>query len=299
MRFFTRMGVPAPREAHTRLYVNGQYSGLCALVESVDKAMLSRVFGSSGNDTQNDGYLFEYNYLDRSPWRFNDLGLTLDPYKKRFEAKTHEKDVDAKIWGPIAELNRLVVDTPLERFEPTINPRLDLAAFVRYVALQNFVAQNDGLLGYVGMNNFYFYRRENSDQHVFIAKDEDNSFLSTDFLLNARLDDNVLMRKTMAIDRFRSMYYRVLAEAAASAAAATDGQPDGWLRHEIHRQLDTIASAMVEDRVKPFTNADHSDSPGVDVGVSAGADRLRAVRGGDGHRPAAAVRVLVIASTAA
>ena len=30
MRFFTRLGIPAPRETHTRLFVNGRYAGLYA-----------------------------------------------------------------------------------------------------------------------------------------------------------------------------------------------------------------------------------------------------------------------------
>jgi spore coat protein CotH len=59
MRFFARLGIPASRETHTRLYVNGEYAGLYALIESVDKTMLARVYGKIGEDTQNDGYLFE------------------------------------------------------------------------------------------------------------------------------------------------------------------------------------------------------------------------------------------------
>src|SRR6476660_6271236 len=70
MRLFTRLGIPAPRETHCRLYVNGQYAGLYGLVESVDKTMMGRVFGEINGNVQNDGYLFEYNYVLGSPWRF-------------------------------------------------------------------------------------------------------------------------------------------------------------------------------------------------------------------------------------
>ena len=55
MRFLARLGIPAPREAHVRLYVKDQYIGLYAVVESIDKELLARVFGSIGEDTQNDG----------------------------------------------------------------------------------------------------------------------------------------------------------------------------------------------------------------------------------------------------
>lgn len=250
MRFFARMGIPAPRETHTQLYVNGAYAGLYALVESVDKTMMGRVFGSIGDDVQNDGYLFEYNYVLGSPWRFEYEGADLAAYQQRFDIKTNESKSDTTIWGPIEELVRLVNTTATASFEQAVGGRLDLAAFVRYLAVQNFVAQNDGFNGYDGMNNFYFYRLENSDQHVFIAWDEDNAFLTPDFQLTTRLDDNILTRNTMQLPAFSAQYYSVLQEAASSAI--------DWMQAETERQLTMIASAMQEDTLKPYTNAEHA-----------------------------------------
>jgi len=250
MRFFARMGIPAPRETHTRLYVNGAYAGLYALVESVDKTMMGRVFGSIGEDVQNDGYLFEYNYVLGSPWRFGYEGADLAAYKQRFDIKTNESHGDTTIWGPIEELVRLVNTTPAASFEQAVGARLDLPAFVRYLAVQNFVAQNDGFTGYDGMNNFYFYRLENSDRHVFIAWDEDNAFLSPDFSLTTRLEDNVLSRNTMQVPAYSAQYLAVLEEAATAAS--------GWMQAETERQLAMIAEAMQEDALKPYSNADHA-----------------------------------------
>jgi spore coat protein H len=250
MQFFSRMGIPAPRETHTRLYVNGAYAGLYALVESVDKTMMGRVFGSIGDDVQNDGYLFEYNYVLGSPWRFEYEGSALDPYKARFDIKTNESKSDTTIWGPIEELVRLVNSAATASFESTIGPKLDLAAFDRYIAMQTFIAQNDGFNGYDGMNNFYFYRLENSDRHVFIAWDEDNAFLGPDFGITTRLGENALTRNTLALSGFNSQYYQVLLEAATSASE--------WMQAEMQRQLTMIATAMQEDTAKPYTNAEHA-----------------------------------------
>lgn len=249
MRFFARLGIPAPRETHTRLYVNGRYSGLYGLVESVDKTMMGRVFGSIGDDVQNDGYLFEYNYVLGSPWRFEYLGPSLDPYKLRFDIKTNESHADARIWGPIEELARLVNDTSSSSFEATVNPRLDLAAFVRYIAAQNFIAQDDGFNGYAGMNNFYLYRLENSTTHVFIAWDEDVAFLSPDFGIATRLTDNVLTRKTLELPSYQAQYFSVLNDAATAAS--------DWMRQEMQRQLELIHQAMVDDPQKPYTDAEY------------------------------------------
>jgi spore coat protein CotH len=250
MRFFTRLGIPAPRETHTRLYVNGRYAGLYGLVESVDKTMMGRVFGTINGNIQNDGYLFEYNYVLGSPWRFTYEGAALTPYKARFDIKTNESHAESVIWGPIEELVRLVNDTPSSSFEQIVGAKLDLPAFVRYIAAQNFIAQNDAFNGYDGMNNFYFYRLENSSVHTFIAWDEDNAFLTPDFAITSRLDENVLTRKTLELPAFQSRYVGGLSDAAASAA--------GWMRAEMQRQLDLINQAMLEDTQKPYSNDQHN-----------------------------------------
>jgi spore coat protein CotH len=250
MRFFARLGIPAPRETHVQLFVNGEYAGLYGLVESVDKTMMGRVFGSIGDNVLNDGYLFEYNYILDSPWRFESLGSGLEPYKARFDIKTNETHGDVAIWGPIEELVRLVNNTPAASFEPTVGPKLDLPAFVRYIAAQNFIAQDDGFNGYAGMNNFYFYRQEGSNTHAFIAWDEDNAFLSPQFSINTRLNDNRLTRLTLEVPAFQALYYSSLLDAAASAS--------GWMQQEMQRQFAMIADAMQSDTNKPYSNADHA-----------------------------------------
>jgi spore coat protein CotH len=249
MRFFTRLGIPSPRETHARLYVNGRYIGLYGLVESVDKTMMGRVFGSIGDDVQNDGYLFEYNYVIGSPWRFGYEGADYSIYQQRFSIKTNESHSAAKIWGPVEEMVRLVNSTDPALFDQVVGPTLDLQAFVRYIAAQNFVAENDGFNGYDGMNNFYMYRLEDSATHVFISWDEDNAFLQPDFGITTRNDENVLTSRTLALPQYGAQYFSVLQEAAASA--------DGWLQQEMQRQFDLINDAMQEDTRKPYTNAEY------------------------------------------
>lgn len=268
MRFFERLGIPAPRETHTQLFVNGEYTGLYGLVESVDKTMMGRVFGSVGDNVQNDGYLFEYNYVIESPWRFEYPGSSLESFKARFDIKTNESHSDTAIWGPIEELVRLVNSTPAASFEQTIGARLDLAEFVRYIAAQNFIAQDDGYNGYAGMNNFYFYRLEDSTKHEFIAWDEDNAFLSPQFLINTRLGDNVLTRKTLEVPAFQAQYYANLLEAATSAS--------DWMQQEMQRQLAMIADAMQSDTKKPYSNADHAAAR--DAMLAFPAERITVVR---------------------
>lgn len=253
MRFYSRLNVPAPREAHTRLYVNGDYAGLYVIIEEVDEFLVSRLFGHVDHAGQDAGSLFEFNYTTGVPWRFDYLGPKLAPYKDRFDIKDKHGRADDAIWGPVETLTRLASETSPDAFADTIKAHLDLEAFMRYVAAQNFVAQHDGLLGYAGANNFYLYRRSGGS-HVLIAWDEDNAFASPDFALDTRHDENVVMRKLMAQDALRARYYGLLQTAAAAAAEVTPGRPDGWLRGEIKAQLDLIARAKYDDLQSPFSS---------------------------------------------
>jgi hypothetical protein len=207
------------------------------------------VFGSIGDDVQNDGYLFEYNYVLGSAWRFAYEGSDLAPYKARFDIKTNESHGDTRIWGPIEELIRLVNTTESASFDATIGTRLDLPAFVKYIAGQNFIAQNDGFNGYDGMNNFYFYRLENSTTHVFIAWDEDNAFLQSDFGISTRNEENILTQKTLSLSQYGALYFSSLSDAAASAA--------DWMRAEMQRQIAMTEEAMLADTLKPYSNGEY------------------------------------------
>jgi spore coat protein CotH len=260
MKVFSKMGVPAPREAHVRLYKNGEYVGLYALVEEVNKELLARVFGTIGEDTQNDGHLYEYKYqTDQPPWLFTYFGSDLAPYKLRFKPETHESESDEKLYRRIEQIVKKANELPSDRYLEELDPLLDLRAFIRYQAVQNFVGENDGFVGYAGMNNFYFYRKENSEQHVFIAWDEDNAFWGPEYPLTLRHEENVLMRKAMEVPELRDLYYQVLTETQRLADTPPEGSQfrTGWLEQEIRRQLELVNDAIREDPVKPYSYDEH------------------------------------------
>lgn len=258
MQVMAKMGVPAPREAHARLYVNNEYAGLYVIVESVDKGLLARVFGVIAEDTQNDGYLFEFNWVDE--WRMGYLGEDLRVYKERFDAKTKESRSDEEKYRPIETLVRLINDTREDRLKDAIGSLFDLPGFIRYVATQNFLAEADGLLGTWGLNNFYLYRLENQSQHVLIAWDADVTFWGPTFPTNEGHNDNILMNKLMRVQEYRDLYYAELRRAIDIAM-----EPIGestWLESEIQRQLSLIDQAMREDPFKPYGDGQFDASRG-------------------------------------
>jgi spore coat protein CotH len=256
MWFFARLGIPAPREVHVVLYVNNEYVGVYAAVEPVDKVMLARVFGSIGDDVQNDGHLYEYNKV--TEWRLTYLGSDLNAYKPYFSPKTHEEESDEQLFRPIETMVRLINETPAGDLPAVLGPYLDLGQLVRYVAVQNFLAENDGFLGQWGMNNFYLYRLEASSQHVFIPWDDDLTFWGDDptYGVQSFHDTNVLWVKLMQLADYRALYLATLDEAANVAGEGASDATAGRLEIEIRRQLDLIDQAMRADPKKPFTETD-------------------------------------------
>jgi spore coat protein CotH len=266
MAFFRRLGLPAPREAHARLFVNGTFAGLYAIVETIDKGFLGRTFGQdSRGGTENDGYLFEYDYTRE--YRFENLGSNLDEYKI-FDPKTHENDAAAKIWQPIADMVKAINDTPDAIFEREMSAYIDLTKFVDHIALENFLAEDDGILGYAGLNNFYFYRFEDSRRSQFLVWDKDNTFKSLDFDIMRNLNDNVLSRRTLAQPQYRNRYFQQLIDAANSAMETEGGgqgqgnsnNRQGWLEREVARMSAQIRSAGLADNFKPFGNNEFETS---------------------------------------
>ncbi len=246
MAFYARLGIPAPREIHTRLYVNNEYAGLYVIVESVDKELLARVFGVIGEDTQNDGYLYEFKWSDN--WFFSYLGSGLQEYKYRFEATTHESKSDEELYRPIEALVKIANETTPDRLAADLGPRLDIPAVIRFIAAQVFLGETDGFLGGFGINNLYLYRLENSTVHTFIAWDADNTFYHPEYPTNSGINENVLMRAFMQNPEYAALFASELRRSMELAEA------DDWLNTEIIRHVQRIDTAMKEDPWKPHSN---------------------------------------------
>ena len=253
MRFFERLGIYAPRETHVKLFVNNEYIGLYGLIESIDKKFLKRAFGVIGDDTQNDGWLYEFVWQDH--WLFTDLGTDLREIALRFDATTHESKSDEEKYRQIQELITLSNQTPVDRFVEVIGPRFDLPGFIRFVAAQAYVGETDGFLGAFGVNNFYLYRLENQIKHVLIAWDDDNAFWGPAFPIKPP-DDNVLMQQLMRIPEYNAMWFAELARDNELA------EQDGWLDAEIIRQVQMIDEAMRADVYKPYSNNSYEGEAG-------------------------------------
>jgi spore coat protein CotH len=269
MLLFGRLGLPVPRETHVRLFVNDEYVGLYVAVEALDDVFIDRWRGAS------NGYLYEYNWL--SDYRFQYLGTQLADYEM-FEPKTRTKDPSSVLWGPIERMIWTMNETPDAIFEREISAYLDLTAFTRQIALDNFVAESDGMLGLWGLNNFYMYRDENSSRFQLFVWDKDGTFLQSDFPVTQGVSENVLARRVLQIPTYFKLYLDTMEEAAMTVVSSSDAKDSirsagrsgndqedrrsmaasipGWMEREIRREANQIRPAVLNDAYKPGSNED-------------------------------------------
>jgi spore coat protein CotH len=235
---FERVGLAAPRESFCRLFINNEYQGLYAVTEEIDGDFARRVTGET------DGTVFEYHYV--RDWRFEDLG-DLANYKPLFEARTHRLDADSTLYAPIQAMVREVNGPDDAVWRERVEQYIDLNRFMMHAAVEAFIAENDGMLGYAGMNNFYLYRQQGTSRHRVFPWDKDNAFLFIDSAI-ATTDANVLFRRAMGYADLRELYLSTVEQAARTAAA------DGFLAAEIDRLTAQIFDAARADTRKQFSN---------------------------------------------
>ena len=255
MKLFARIGIPAPREAHVRLYVNDTYVGLYAAVESIDKQFLARIYTARMARMCKTTGTTRFR-LPR-PVEVHLSGprsRSVQSADRAGDARKQERCGVIRTDRGAGQARQRAASRGLSRSpqRPARSPCIH--ALCRG---QNFLGENDGFLGYVGMNNFYLYRLENSNRHVFIAWDEDYAFGGPEFPITLRHDENVLMSRAMQVGELRDHYYSVLAEAAAAADEPTGPDGMGWLEFEVRRQLDLITDALREDPSKPYSFDEH------------------------------------------
>jgi spore coat protein CotH len=257
MLFFRNLGIPAQREAHTRLYINNQYYGLFTICESPEESFLQRNYGES------TGHLYEYSFDNAAVaagapvFTFGYLGPDPSLYTPSpFVPKIPDNDPQGNV---LASLFQAIGDTSNPDWRANVSAFIDLPYFARRLAIENFLAEEDGITGDYGPNNFYFYRFANSTMFTFIPWDKSNAFWSVDYPILHNIIDgavekqNVLVVRAMQEPDLLQIYLDAMLESANFAIQGATPTDPGWLEAEITREYGQIHAAALEDTAI-FTN---------------------------------------------
>jgi spore coat protein CotH len=249
MGFFRRLGIPAVREAHARVFINNQYAGLFTIVESPDTDYLRKSLG------ENTGRLYEFHFdndtflAGQGAFTFRFLGSNPSLYvPSPFQPQTFEDDPQGDV---IARWMQAISDLGNPDWRGGVSAFLDLPGFIRHLAIENFLAEEDGLTGDYGPNNFYLYRFANTTRFQFLPWDKSNAFYDVFFSIFRNIRNgpdelrNVLVLRALDEPDLLQLYLDTMLECAAAA----EGTPDtpGFLEAEVARISDQIRLAARED----------------------------------------------------
>ena len=175
-----------------------------------------------------------------------------------FVPKTLEDDPQGEV---IARFVEAVSDTTSAAWRTSVSAFLDLAKFIRHLAIENFLAEEDGLTGDYGPNNFYFYRFAGTDTFMFLPWDKSNAFWDVNFSIFRNIQDGpedhrslLAVRALQEPDLFQ-LYLDTMLDCATFALQGATPSDPGWLEAEINREDDQIHAAALAD-TSLFTNAE-------------------------------------------
>ena len=250
MLLFRRVGEPASRETHAKLFVKGEYAGLFTIVESVDKDFLKKNLG------EDSGYLYKYDYpADGTPYYFEDQGSDGAAYVPLpFKPETNETNPRPEY---IAQWVQTVNQSSAAAFQSAVGEFIDFGKFITHVAVEVFVGDYDGFIGNYGINNFYVYRFNDQKRFQMIPWDKSEAFkASADSSIFHNLNDvpdaqrNRLFTRILSYPDLYNKYLDTLQQVANSAAGSN------WLEQEIQKEYQQIRDAARADTTKPYTNDD-------------------------------------------
>jgi hypothetical protein len=130
-----RQYIAAPKANYARLVINGESWGIYVNVQQINGDLTKEWFATSkgarwkvpGRPNARGGLVY--------------LGDEPDPYKRIYEIKSRD---DAKSWAELANLCKVLNQTPPERLEKALGPLLDIEGTLKFLALDKALINNDG-----------------------------------------------------------------------------------------------------------------------------------------------------------
>lgn len=244
MQAMRRMGAPAPRSKHVRVFVNDQYQGLYLAVEAVEKKFVKRVFGD------NDGWLYDFDH-DGTTYGWQYLGPDAALYPQ-FQLETNKSKPN---FDALLRLIQTLDTTTPEQFIEEMAPLIDIENLIRHLALEVYLADMDGFVGDFGTNNFFIYEGAADARFRLIPWDKSATLFYYNYPIFRNVETNVLTRKLLEVPMLRIIFLQQL-----YVIADTLGGQGSWLDHTADYAIAQIQEPALADDKKPYSNAEFEQS---------------------------------------
>jgi hypothetical protein len=147
--------LPAPKANYLRLAINGESWGVYVNVQQFNKDSVSEGYGTP------DGARWKVPGSPGGRGGLEYLGEDPAAYTRTYEIKSKD---DAKSWAALVALCRTLNQTPPERLEAALAPMLDIDETLKFLALDNALANADGY--WVRASDYSIYQDPRGRFHI-------------------------------------------------------------------------------------------------------------------------------------
>jgi spore coat protein CotH len=159
--------IPAPRAAFSRVVINGESWGVYVNTEQFDSVFVNERFEKSADAK---GARWKVKGTPNGSSGLDDLGDDHAAYKAKYQIKSKDREED---WEDLANLCRVLSNTPLDELEAKLRPILDIEGVLWFLALDNVLVNMDGY--WVRASDYSIYKDSKGVFHL-IPHDMNEAF---------------------------------------------------------------------------------------------------------------------------
>ena len=251
-----RQYIPAPKANFVRVVINGENWGVYANAQQFNKEFIQDNFGTT------KGARWKIPQGGNAAGGFTYQGDDVGRYNRSFQIKSKD---EPEAWAALIDLAKTLQETPSEELEAALASRLDVDAYLRFLALDNAMSNGDGF--YVRGADYSLYRHPDGRFH-FVFHDANEMFgtggrgggLQLSPLIAQNDANKPIISKILAVPALRARY---LAHLRTIAEKSLDWNA---IRPLVTQYRELIAADVARDTRKLYSTEEFmhgtSDEPG-------------------------------------
>ena len=234
-----RQYIAAPKANFVRVVINGENWGIYANAQQFNKEFVADNFGTT------KGARWKIPQGGRAAGGFSYQGDDASRYNRAFQIKSKD---EPEAWSALIDLVKTLDATPVESLEAALASRLDLDAYLRFLALDNVMVSGDSFFQRAA--DYSLYRHPDGRFH-FVFHDANETFNIGARELSPLVAQNdaskPIIAKVLAVPALRAKYLGYVQEIAEKSL--------DWnvLGPVVKQYRELIAADVARDTRKLFT----------------------------------------------
>jgi len=238
-KLYRKLGLPAPRSNHIRLYVNGEFYGLYHNVEQIDENLMKSRLGAGYGNLYKCLWPADLEYLGSDPEAYKYYSGDRQPY----DLQVNEEYDD---YNDLAEMIAALHNLDGTDFRNSFEKYFNVQSLLKIMALDVMTGNWDDYI--YNKNNYYLYRDPLSGRFELYPYDMDNTFgidwvgedWGTRSVYNWNNGSRPLYTKVLSIPEFRKQYTAYLLEIG-------DLMESDWFKGEMERIHNLLRTYLSSD----------------------------------------------------